>query len=143
VLTVTAITLAAFPSASHAQNAVGAEKCRACHVKSYDAWMKSRHARAHLVLPPNRRADAQCLRCHSPAESESAGLHVGVTCESCHGNGEWYSLRFIMRDKELARDLGLESVGEASCKKCHSATTVRGAKFSFIEWVKRIAHADK
>jgi hypothetical protein len=95
---------------------IGAERCRSCHAVSTEKWEKSAHARAYNSLPPDRQKDFKCLSCHSP---DPNGEARGVQCESCHGAGRDYSYDFVMKDRQLAKLLGLREAGEKQCRACH------------------------
>src|SRR5512136_2167973 len=105
------------PAAPRAQGYVGPEACKGCHPSAHAAWRETAHARAQESLPPKSRKDPRCLSCHAP-EAEK-GLS-GVTCESCHGPGQHYAARHVMRDPELARLVGLVLPDERTCLRCHT-----------------------
>jgi len=130
---------ALLPAAAQAQAVVGPETCKACHPAAYAAWRESPHARAVESLPERSRSDARCLGCHSPGSG--AGL-TGVTCEACHGPGRLYAARYVMRDAELARAVGLVEPGEKTCLGCHTDSTPSLHKFDFKRKLPLIAHPD-
>ena len=116
---------------------VGAETCRVCHPAAFEIWRESAHARAFLVLPERSRADARCIACHA---AEGSQRQAGVTCESCHGNGQLYSLPFVMRDRELARALGLLDPGEKSCLRCHDESSPSLSRFDYARKLPLVEH---
>jgi hypothetical protein len=78
---------------------LSARECGRCHQADYEAWRRSRHARATLnplfahghALEPGPR----CVNCHAPLAQQTAGVHKGrvapgslaeegVTCAVCH-----------------------------------------------------------
>jgi hypothetical protein len=118
---------------------LGAEACRSCHPSAYDVWQKSAHARAWRSLPPERRGDPKCQSCHSP---DPGGLAAGVQCESCHGNGRDYAFDFVMKDRPLARTLGLADAGLRRCKTCHLQDGVMSA-FDYRSKMSAIAHPSR
>jgi hypothetical protein len=120
--------LAAVPGAALAADPVGAETCKACHPVAYQIWREGPHARAQQALPERNRADTRCTGCHAP---EASRAQSGVGCEACHGNGQLYAHRFVMRDRELARALGLLEVGEKTCARCHDESTPSLARFDY------------
>jgi hypothetical protein len=131
-----ACLLAASPGSAH--DLLGAESCQACHPDAWAAWQSSAHARSRDVLSAQQLKDARCLSCHSPAESAQRVAHV--SCETCHGAGQYYSARFVMKDSELARLAGLVDPGEKSCRTCHDASSPSLKPFDFKEKLKAIDH---
>lgn len=127
------------PGLAAAGDLVGPETCKACHPAAYAAWHEGPHARALESLPERSRADRRCLSCHAPAAE--AGL-AGVGCEDCHGPGRFYAARYVMRDAELARALGLVVPGEKGCLACHTESTPSLQRFDFERKVKLIRHAE-
>jgi hypothetical protein len=133
-----ALALAALlPSTARAGDAVGPETCKACHAGAYEIWKASPHARALESLPERHRNDARCLSCHAPQVEE--GLS-GVGCEACHGAGRLYSARYVMKDAELSRALGLVDPGERTCLACHTDSTPSLGKFEYARKVPLIQH---
>src|SRR6476619_5630717 len=92
-------------SAALGYGCLGPESCQGCHPDAYAAWRASAHSRAKETLSAPQQKDARCLSCHSPAEAEQQV--VNVSCECCHGGGHYYSARYVMKDAELARLVGL------------------------------------
>jgi hypothetical protein len=129
----------ALPSAAAAADRVGAETCKACHPAAYEAWRASPHARARESLPERSRSDKRCLSCHAPDAEE--GL-AGVSCEACHGPGRLYAARYVMRDPELARALGLVEPGERVCAGCHTDSTPSLVRFEYSRKLPLIRHWD-
>jgi len=116
---------------------IGAARCASCHGPAFETWRtKDPHARAHLSLPPERRNDAKCTGCHSP---DPGGVFAGVQCESCHGAGGGYSFAFVMKDKLLAKALGMIDADKARCVTCHSG---HGAPkpFDYPRALQKIVH---
>jgi hypothetical protein len=125
------------PSGAAASDKVGAETCKACHAAAYDAWRASPHARARETLPERSRNDKRCLSCHAPDVED--GL-AGVSCEACHGAGRLYAARYVMRDAELARAVGLVEVGERTCAGCHTESTPSLVRFEYGRKLPLIKH---
>jgi formate-dependent nitrite reductase cytochrome c552 subunit len=125
------------PTVALGGDLVGPETCKACHPAAYASWREGPHARALESLPERSRANRRCLSCHSPAAE--AGL-AGVGCEACHGPGRAYAARYVMRDAELARALGLVIPREKACAACHTESTPSLQKFDFQKKLKLIAH---
>ena len=125
------------PSVSHAGDKVGPDTCKACHPAAYEAWAASPHARAREALPEKSRNEPRCLSCHAP-DAEN-GL-AGVSCEACHGGGRVYSARYVMRDAELSRAVGLLDPGEKTCAGCHTDSTPSLVKFEYDRKLPLIRH---
>jgi hypothetical protein len=133
-----AVAVALVPAAARAAgDRVGPETCRACHPSAYEAWRASPHARALESLPERNRKDPRCLSCHAPDLED--GL-AGVSCESCHGAGRMYAARYVMRDPELARAVGLLDPGAKRCLSCHTESTPSLEKFDAARKLPLIAH---
>lgn len=128
------------PCAARAQaqaSHVGNESCRTCHVEAYESWRSSPHARATASLTGKSAQDGRCLSCHAPQADKGV---VAVGCESCHGAGSLYSPRYVMKDAELARAVGLEDPGEKSCRVCHDASSPSLKPFDFKQKLPLIDH---
>jgi len=115
---------------------VGAKKCRACHIKQFQSWEKTKMAHAFELLRPGAAAaakkkanlepqkdythDQKCVGCHTTGFGQPGGFVsleqtpglVGVQCESCHGPGSEYLKEGAMtlKNKEYKR-AGLVKVG--------------------------------
>jgi formate-dependent nitrite reductase cytochrome c552 subunit len=122
---------------ARAAEPVGAETCKVCHPAAYEIWRESAHARAWLVLPERSRNDVRCTACHAP---EGATAQAGVSCETCHGNGQLYSPPFVMRDRELARALGLLDAGEKTCLRCHDDSSPSLTRFDYSRKLPLVEH---
>lgn len=121
-----------------AHDFLGSESCQACHPDAWAAWQTSAHARARDVLTPQQQRDDRCLTCHSPNQTEQRVAHV--SCETCHGGGQYFSARYVMKDPELARLAGLLDPGEKSCRACHDGSSPSLKPFDFKEKLKSIDH---
>jgi hypothetical protein len=64
----------------------------------------------------------------------------GVQCESCHGSGIYYAKRYVMKDRELARIVGLVDVAAKTCQRCHTESTPSIQAFDFRRLWEVIAH---
>jgi hypothetical protein len=131
------LALLAYAPAAGAAGFIGAETCKACHPYAYDAWRGSAHARAQLAVPEKQRQEARCTACHAP--DAAAGVE-GVSCETCHGAGQLYAARYVMRDPELARAVGLQDAGEKRCLGCHTDTTPSLRSFDYRKKLPLIEH---
>lgn len=116
---------------------VGPETCKACHPAAYEAWRTGPHARAWDGLPERNRKDKRCLSCHAPLVDDG---FLAVGCEACHGAGGAYSARYVMRDPELARAVGLVDPNEKSCGGCHNESTPSLTKFNYARKLPLIDH---
>src|SRR5205809_700919 len=86
------IALALVPAVAQAYDFVGPESCKACHPEAYLAWKQSKHARAKDSLSPTQQKDARCTSCHSPSEEDQT--IAGISCENCHGGGQYYATNY-------------------------------------------------
>lgn len=90
------------------------KQCRACHLRQYTTWRRTKMAHALDLLKPGERAqekaaagldankdytaDPACLECHTTGYGAPTGFRsveetphlAGVTCEGCHGPGADY-----------------------------------------------------
>jgi hypothetical protein len=130
--------LAVLPASAIAADFVGAESCKACHPEAFAAWRTSKHARAFETLSSQQKDDARCASCHAPDLRDQKV--VGVTCEACHGGGQYYSPRYVMKDPELSRLVGLVDPSERQCRSCHDASSPSLRPFEFVEKLKLIDH---
>lgn len=135
------LVFASAPGVSAAADFVGSESCRVCHQEAFDLWRESAHARAMASLSTDQKKDQRCLQCH--ARDLALGGDAAVTCESCHGAGEYYNPTYVMRDAELARATGLVVPDQKSCLVCHDASSPSLAPFDALEKMKEIDHWTK
>jgi len=146
---------------------VGNEVCGTCHAREYKKWLGTRHSRSWVMLGMAEKADrvksyfnvksltpqnsAICLKCHgtaadTPAEFRLPTFHVeeGVQCETCHGPGEQYVSKEVMKNKQEAISLGLRMPTKEVCLNCHkvkpSHEFMNKKPFDFEEMYKKIAH---
>ncbi|MBI5049756.1 MAG: cytochrome c family protein [Nitrospirae bacterium] len=106
---------------------VGAAKCKACHMKQYKAWEKTKMATSFENLKPGVKAaektkakldpnkdyttDQKCLKCHTTGYGKSGGFKsfaetpkmVNVQCEACHGPGSEFT-QIMKKNKEFKLD---------------------------------------
>ncbi len=127
-----------FGSLAFAYDYLGPESCQGCHPDAFAAWKLSPHARARESLTDKSQKDARCLTCHSPAEADQKVAQV--TCETCHGGGQYYSARYVMKDAELVRLVGLVDPTEKACRSCHDASSPSLKPFEFVTALKAIDH---
>lgn len=127
-------------SSAMAADYIGAAQCGTCHVKEYEDWKASPHAKALEHLSKRQATDAGCRGCHTTAPDKSDDRLAGVQCESCHGAGSLYAPRYVMRDEKLAKLFGLEKVDESTCAACHTADVPGVRAFVYAEAVKLVNH---
>ncbi|MGC4113150.1 MAG: cytochrome c3 family protein [Myxococcales bacterium] len=125
------------PAAARAADPIGPENCKTCHPAAYEAWKDSQHSKGSSSLSAKQQKDARCLSCHSPDQAKGV---PDVSCETCHGGGQFYSPRYVMKDQELSRAVGLLAPSEKMCLKCHDANAPSLAPFKFEEKLKLIDH---
>jgi mono/diheme cytochrome c family protein len=127
---------------------IGAKKCKACHIKQYKAWKKTKMANSFENLKPGVKAEAKkkagldpnkdyttdenCLKCHTTGYGKPGGFKsleetpkmINVQCEVCHGPGSEF--RKVMKknkkfklDEIKAAGYILPSEDEEGCMVCH------------------------
>jgi hypothetical protein len=127
---------------AHASGFVGPASCRVCHQAAYDQWRASPHARALDVLSQKDQKDTRCLQCH--ARDVAQGGEPGVTCETCHGGGQFYWPAYVMRDAEVARATGLVAAPDAkACALCHDSSEASLRPFDPTAAMQAIDHWSK
>lgn len=113
---------AAAPAA--AEGYVWAEACKECHEPIYQAWAKTKHARAIARLGgEQRRAGSACIGCHvtgpkEPVMVEQSMVNANVQCESCHGAGKAHV--DAARAGNAASVRLVKSPPESLCQTCHN-----------------------
>jgi len=135
-----ALLAAALPAMAAAGDLVGPETCKACHPAAYEAWKEGPHARAQESLPARSRKDPRGTSCHSPDAEKGV---AGVSCETCHGPGGSYAAAYVMRDRELARAVGLADPGERTCAACHTESTPSLTRFDYAAKLQLVRHWSK
>lgn len=113
---------------------VGADACKVCHDKHYDAWAKTKHSRAFSKLQASEREGGQCIRCHvtgSDAMIAAQGAtpsFPNVQCEGCHGPGTAHIEAAKTGDAVTDRP---KRTTEATCTRCHNDTSPRYKPFFY------------
>lgn len=103
---------------------VWAEACKSCHEPIYEAWSKTKHAKAIDRLGRDeRQAGSTCVGCHitgskDPIEVDGKVVNLNVQCESCHGPGKAHIEAAQAGNVATARMV--KSPPEKSCTPCHS-----------------------
>lgn len=154
------LALAVLPFAVQAAEPrfIGVKSCVKCHKKEKQGnqlsiWKKSDHASAYVTLGKKKakekakelgvsgdpqKAEA-CLICHTTGFGEDPArfkkkfkMEEGVQCEACHGAGNNYRKKKIMKkiykergpgrdgDSPTAKKTGLTIPDENTCKRCHA-----------------------
>ena len=131
------------PSVATAADAIGAERCGACHQKEYEDWKKTPHARALARLSTTKQRDPVCRSCHTMEPTSDDRALAGVQCESCHGKGSLYSPRYVMKDDKLRVLLGLEKVEEGTCRSCHDSESPSAKPFDYATLLQLVNHSGK
>ena len=140
LLALSVVSSAGFGTALWAQEYIGAERCGACHPFAYARWKAGPHARAHLSLDEAQRRDPKCNTCHPVGDGAGEARSPGVQCERCHGAGRYYHPRYVMKDRELSRAVGLIDPTEAHCRTCHDEGAPTIEPFDFERAWMRIDH---
>jgi len=124
---------------------IGAAACGQCHAEIAASWAKTGHSRALARLGRREATSPRCRSCHATGDAPLGRSDLpGVQCEACHGPGADYAPDDLMRDRALARALGLRDLDTparraAVCMRCHRAAT-RLAPFDPEQAWKTIAH---
>ncbi|MBX2813351.1 MAG: cytochrome c family protein [Myxococcales bacterium] len=123
-----------------AREPIGATRCGTCHIAEFEDWRVSAHARSLASLTKEQQKDPTCRSCHTLApNSDDEGL-AGVQCESCHGIGTYYAPTHVMRDRQLAQLLGLQTISAATCRGCHSGVDARLKPIDYRKMIESVSH---
>ncbi len=125
------------PVIVYGDDIVGSGRCRICHKEEYEKFSKTAHKDTSGSLSPEQKKNKECLMCHS---MDKEGKYMEIGCEACHGGGKYYSQEYVMKDKELARLIGLRIPDEKYCEKCHTQETPKINKMNIKEGMKKIEH---
>ena len=160
------------PTAERLANAkyFGYRACRPCHMsraqgQMFKIWQGTEHAKAYDTLATPRalavarehgvespQTDEKCLRCHASAAGlPDARKHSrftvdeGVSCESCHGPGEFYKNKNTMCQVVAGiidrAAVGMTAPTEEVCVRCHnSQSPTWPGSFNYAESVAKISH---
>lgn len=128
--------------ASASESYIGAERCRACHEFEYQVWARSAHGRSQAALDDEQRADPKCNTCHTMA-AETGSDTTAIGCERCHGPGKYYYPRYVMKDRELARAVGLVEPRREHCAQCHTEGTPSIRPFDYDTMWTKIDHGKR
>ncbi|MBE7559649.1 hypothetical protein HS125_12125 [bacterium] len=136
---------------------IGNKQCLMCRktvVKQqylFDHWATTKHAKATENLPADKKADPECLQCHSTGFGKPGGMTVemaktatplmaNVQCEGCHGPGEAH--KTAPKEKKAET---MNKPTKETCIVCHTETHPGGdvpgwKKFNYEEDSKTVAH---
>jgi len=127
---------------------IGVGKCaKLCHKTAKQGnqlglWEKTKHAEAYKTLLTDAAKETakklgidapekseKCLKCHAVAFDVAAEWRAdgfshedGVQCETCHGPGDGYKSKEVMKDKAQAVALGRITGDQKTCLGCHNDT---------------------
>lgn len=96
--------------------------CRGCHITGFNST-STNSTSTSTSNPTNLLADE------------------GVSCEGCHGQGKDYSTAEIMKNRDKAIKLGLNSDPKIMCNKCHNESGHSKTTFDFVSAWQSIKHS--
>jgi hypothetical protein len=129
---------------------IGVRSCKKCHNKSstgkqFKVWSSKKHAKAYELLSSEHSLEvakkagvegnpaeaAECLRCHTTAYGLPKKTHYGpkfsledgVSCEACHGAGEFFAKPVDGKIHTEAVGKGYVEATEELCRSCHNDTS--------------------
>lgn len=98
-------------------------RCFECHKQAYQAWVKTKHARAHgSLVKAQRDGDANCLICHTTGFGTRHGFFsvkrtpalAGIHCQTCHD---------VDAAAHREKPGKLPKVKVETCRTCHTPHT--------------------
>lgn len=168
------ILLLSFSSEAFAQKQhkfVGVKTCGMCHKKAEDGeqlkkWKNGPHAKAYETLKGEKAAKVmkdkglkgnaweakECLVCHASGYDVDKKLlgkkfkiEEGVQCETCHGAGEKYKSKKVMKDHAKSVAAGMVDFSapgsiEKQCVTCHNEKSPTFKKFDFAKRWEEVKH---
>lgn len=126
----------------------GAEVCKPCHEKAYNAWRNSHHANAiDTLVRSGAQYSQECLPCHVTGFGVDRGFVnvlrtpklTGVQCEACHGASVDHA-----RDPQVVHPgVGMlqrmrRTVRKEFCLRCHRPEN--SPRFNHEQYWPKIAH---
>jgi hypothetical protein len=118
-----------------------AESCKKCHPQEFDAWAKTRHARAfESIRRTGRQDDPECILCHTLGYGRKGGFTSmkdtpafgRVTCQACH------IVAADHKDKGVKAPEPNIYINSRLCMSCHGV--VQSPKFDYFTYKPRIVH---
>lgn len=164
------VTLLSFSVSAADFKYVGVKKCKTCHKsdkigKQFKIWSEGPHATGFKTLTSDKAKeiakknkiddptkDEKCIACHTTmgsltkADLDPKGkmtIEEGISCESCHGPGNKYKKKSIMKDHDKAVANGLVVPDEKTCTNCHNQEKNPyhdQKKFDYKEFSKKVSH---
>jgi hypothetical protein len=127
----------------------GYNKCKGCHGKEFESWKEGSmngesfnalmpgertEAKIEAGLDPNKdyTSEAKCLVCHATGYGKPGGFVnvadtpdlAGITCEACHGPGEYYWKVMVKKRRTYALANLVEKAflppDQGICDQCHT-----------------------
>jgi len=105
---------------------VGVDKCKTCHPKSYETYLKRKFSKSMKVIKMRgKQNDPECLKCHTTGYGEPGGFVSTETtphlenkqCESCHGPGSLHIAN--PSDAQIRAAMKAHVHAPDACTKCH------------------------
>jgi hypothetical protein len=119
----------------------GAISCKRCHIRNYNAWLRTGHSKATETIVESMKKSTfpgECLPCHTTGYGEAGEYEDfdeipiylwGIQCETCHGPGKGHP-GFGARFRRVT--LGV-------CRTCH--TKEQSPAFNYRSYLLRIGCA--
>lgn len=158
------LAASAMPVAAGDHAYVGSKKCKACHLKQYKSWAKTKMAKAFDLLKPGVAAEAkkaakldpdkdyttdgECVACHVTGFGKEGGFVdiastpklAGVGCENCHGAGGTYIKKEYMhlKNKEYKKAdiVAVGLVDTVSAEQCTGCHNDKSPFFKEFDFAK-------
>lgn len=134
---VESVPVATAPKPSEKEIYYSPELCRTCHIKEYEDWAKTAHAKAIKTLVDVQRLVPECLPCHSEEYRKLSSVAIpedgigGVECATCHMDA-------LPHDMERKGVEQKTRVSAQSCLTCH--TPGRSPKYDEQVYFPRVSH---
>jgi hypothetical protein len=111
--------------------------CRTCHLKQYEDWKGTKHAKAIQTLVSNNRTIPECLACHSEQFRRVQRVDIpkdglgGVECASCH-------MQSLPHGFERRNVAAKTKVDPQTCLVCH--TKDRSPAYDEKSYFTKVSH---
>lgn len=128
------------PEAGAESPYLGAAGCKDCHQAIYDAWQKTKHARALDRLSGSEREGGQCIGCHVTGTAEQIALERGspslpnVQCEACHGPARSHAAAAASTAPSVRAGV-IRRPEATQCEGCHSPRSPKFKGFFYAGMV--------